>query len=475
MPENNGPSPHRTVAIVGGGFSGTTLAVQLLRRNRHVKVVVIERASLPGRGIAYGTQFGLHLLNVPARNMSAFPDDPEHFLRWAKANFQPDVSPNDYLPRRLYGQYIESLLTEVGEHHGSRLDWREDEALSLVWNHGKAEIRLRSGGTALADEVVLAVGNFRPSDPKLPGKPERSARYAPFSWAPEALQNIQDESSVLLIGSGLTSVDLVLAMRAREFRGTIHIISNHGFIPEWDSHSQPWPLFWNEDSPRTARGLLRLVREQVKLATQQGNNWRAVINALRPVTPRIWQSLPDPEKRRFLRHLKQYWQVHRHRVSPRIGGLMLFQVLENDVQIHAGKVTRYREYQQTVEITYYDRHSRGEERILVNRVINCTGPESDCRRLDDALIRNLREQGLVRPDPLFLGLDVSDDGALINADGLASHFLYTVGPPRKGQLWETTAVPEIRVQVARLAHHLSEKRAWQPEMSVRDRRPLHMS
>jgi uncharacterized NAD(P)/FAD-binding protein YdhS len=463
MLESTLPSSRFTVAIIGGGFTGTTLAAQLLRADPAVSVVVIERFSLPGRGVAYGTQYGLHLLNVPARSMSAFADDPEHFLRWARLNYDVGVEPDAFLPRRVYGQYVASLLPELCDAHEGRLEWRQDEAFSISRTGERAEVRLRSGPKIVADRVVLAVGNFRPSDPPLPGKPNRSSRYVPFAWSAGALQGVEREQSVLLIGSGLTSVDLSLALRARDFRGTIHILSRHGVIPEWHETTAPWPPFWNEDSPRTARGLLRLVREQAWQAIRQGSGWRAVIDSLRPMTAQIWQSLPQAEKRRFLRHVKPYWEVHRHRVSPQIAGLMMYQVLKDDLHIHTGRVTHYQENEYTVEVTYRDRRTGGEERLYVDRVINCTGPETDCRRLDDPLISSLRAQGLARPDPLFLGLDVDEEGALLDRDGMPSDCLFTAGPPRKGHLWETTAVPEIRVQVADLVRRLLTRTAGQLE------------
>jgi uncharacterized NAD(P)/FAD-binding protein YdhS len=172
---------------------------------------------------------------------------------------------------------------------------------------------------------------------------------------------------------------------------------------------------------------------------------------LRPFTPQIWQSLPLAEKRRFLRHVRPYWEVHRHRVAPEIGRLIGHQLLSGQVQIHTGRITRYSEDGEGVDIVYRDRRNGNDERLRVDRVINCTGPEADCRKLDGPLLTNLRKQKLARPDPLFLGLDVSGDGALIDACGEGSDFLYAVGPARKGSLWETTAVPEIREQVSRLA------------------------
>ena len=283
------------VAIIGGGFTGTTLAAQLLRRSPDVSITVIERFGQPGRGVAYGTQYGLHYLNVPTGSMSAFPDEPGHFLRWARDNFDAGVEAGDFLPRRIYGQYVESLIRDARQ----KIDWRQDEALSVTRLERGAEVRLRNGPKVIADRVVLAVGNFRPSDPLLSGKEQRSKRYIPFAWSASTLEGVERECSVLLIGSGLTSVDMALALRARDFRGRIHILSRRGVIPEWHQRPRTWPVFWNENSPRTTRGLVRLVREQVELASKQGIDWRPVIDSLRSVTSQIWQLLPDAEKRRF--------------------------------------------------------------------------------------------------------------------------------------------------------------------------------
>jgi len=457
MNRNKGRDAHGklTIAIIGGGFTGATLAVQLLRHaTQSLSVVVIERGPTRGRGVAYGTLQGWHLLNVRAARMSALADDPDHFLRWAQTNFDSRVGPESFLPRRVYGQYIESLLQETEESHPAEFEWKCDQAVSLARSGDKAEIFLHSGNTVVADKVILALGNFPPSNPPLPGRTPNSPRYIPFAWSAAALEQVEQESNILLIGSGLTSVDLAVALRAREFRGTIHILSRRGLLPHKHTAVTKWPAFWNENSPKTAFGLMRLVRKQVKEAGQHGTDWRAVMNSLRPFAQRIWQSLPIQEKRRFLRHVRPYWEVHRHRIAPEIGGLIGYQLLNHHIQAHAGRIIAYLEDKDGVEVSYRDRKSGKEQQLRVDRVINCTGPETDCRRLDNPLLASLQNQQLVRPDPLFLGLDVSPDGALIDANGAPSDFLYSVGPPRKGSLWETTAVPEIREQVAELVEHL---------------------
>ena len=455
MHRSRGRDAKLTIAIIGGGFTGATMAAQLLRHAAQpLSVVVIERAQTRGRGVAYSTMQGWHLLNVPAGDMSALADDRNHLLRWAQAHFDSRVGPDSFLPRRVYGQYIESLLRETAGSPSSALEWRCDQAVSVVRSGNQAEIGLHSGEKIVADKVILALGNFPPSNPPLPGRVQSSPRYVPVAWSPAALEGVENESNVLLVGSGLTSVDLAVALRARDFRGTIHILSRRGLLPHKHAAAKKWPSFWNEQSPRTTLGLLRLVRKQVKEAHGRGCDWRAVIDSLRPFTQLIWRSLPESEKLRFLRHARPYWEVHRHRIAPEIGGLIGYQLLNHHIRPHAGRITSYREDKDGVKVTYRDRNSGKEQTLLADRVINCTGPETDCRRLDNPLLASLLNHQLARPDGLLLGLDVSDEGALIGADGTRSDFLYTVGPPRKGSLWETTAVPEIRDEVAALVEHL---------------------
>ncbi|MGD0570699.1 MAG: FAD/NAD(P)-binding protein [Candidatus Sulfotelmatobacter sp.] len=449
-----------TVAIVGGGFTGATLAAQLLRKSSgSVSVLLIERAARLGRGVAYSTECTDHLLNVRAKNMSAYPDDPEHFLRWARLNHNPSASADDYLPRPLYGQYVGSVLQHEIERHPGQLEHVQDEAVSITRVGETAEISLRSGRTLFADKVVIALGNFPPGDPRLPGRTPHSLRYVSNPWMASALGDVSHDESILLVGSGLTSVDVAISLRRRGFRGTIHILSRRGLLPQTHRATSLWPPFWDDQSPTTIRGLLRLIRTQVEAAEGAGSGWRAVIDSLRPFTQAIWRSLSLKERRRFLRHVRPYWDVHRHRVAPAIGVRLALQVQDCQIETHAGRIKAYAEDINGVDVSYLDRKSGQVERLRVDRVINCTGPESDCRRADDPLLTNLMRQKLVRPDPLFLGLDVSSDGALIDANGEASNLLYAIGPVRKGSLWETIAVPELRVQASDVSRLLLEYEA----------------
>jgi uncharacterized NAD(P)/FAD-binding protein YdhS len=397
------------------------------------------------------------LLNVPAKNMSAYPDDPDHLLRWARLNHEVNVEPGDFLPRPVYGRYVAFVLQQEIELHPGQFERVQDEAVSVARLGGMAEIRLLSGGMLLADKVVLALGNFPPGDLRLPGKTPHSQHYISDPWAPGALgaaspnQARGKDQSVLLVGSGLTSVDVAIALRGQGCGGTIHLLSRRGLLPQNHEATAIWTPFWDENSPRTVRGLLRLIRAQVEAAERLGSSWRAVIDSLRPFTQTIWRSLSRQERRRFLRHARPYWEMHRHRVAPEIGVALASQIQNGRVEIHAGRIVAYAEDADGADVTYRGRKSGELESLRAGRVINCTGPEVDCRRIENLLLTNLMRGKMARPDPLFLGLDTSDDGALMDAHGAASDFLYALGPSRKASLWETTAVPEIRVQASQLA------------------------
>jgi uncharacterized NAD(P)/FAD-binding protein YdhS len=449
------------VLIVGGGFSGTMLAVQLLRRSQSLSLAVVDPGSLPGRGRAYRSPHRFHLLNVPAGQMGAFPADPEHFLRWAKSSYDASVQARSFPPRAVYGEYLASVLQNaLAESDLKRFRWIRGEALSLQRRTGERNVlqhlavQCKDGTELLARAVVIATGNFPPATPRIPGLELASSLYVQFAWTPTALEDLPQEGSVLLLGSGLTSVDMIMALKSKAFRGIIHVLSREGLVPSRHQATQPWPLFWNENSPRTTRGLLRLIRNQVAAAAENEIDWRSVVDSLRPVMQQLWQSLPLHEQRRFLRHARAHWDIHRHRLAPEISDIFSDMEAEGQIRFHTGRITRYTEDRDLAQIVYRERGSTAEKRLHAHRVINCTGSETDCRRIDDSLITSLFVQGLGRPDPLFLGLEVDEHGALVDYQAKPSLSLFTIGPTRKGQLWETTAVPEIRQQADQLAAHL---------------------
>jgi len=449
------------IAIIGGGFSGTMIAVHLLRTAvMPLRIVLVERNDEPGRGVAYRDQPECHLLNVRAEAMSAFPAEPDHFLNWLNTTYSPchPVGTTEFLPRRLYGAYVQSILEQARStaRRGVTLERRSDEVLGLRQTDTGARLRLKNGGSLNAQQVVLALGNPGPADPPVSDASfYGSARYQGHAWSTQGLLSIQRDDSVLLIGSGLTTLDWLAALRDRGHRGQVHVVSRRGLMPQLHRAAPAHHLSFDPLSlPPRVSLLLKRLRSEIEAAEAKGGDWRGVIDSLRPYTQRLWQRLPAAEQRRFLRHVRPYWEIHRHRAAPKVVETVYELMRAGRLQTMAARLLGFEETADSVNVLL---QPRGTEKLVtrtVQRVINCTGPESNYRRLNHPLVRDLREQGLIEADALGLGLNTDDHGALRATTGEVSRWLYTLGPSRKGQLWETTAVPEIRVQAQALAHRM---------------------
>jgi len=442
------------VLIIGGGFSGAILACQLARYRKHdLRVGVVERKGEPGRGVAYGTACEQHLLNVTADHMSAFPESPDHFVDWLRENFKDLARSNSFPPRRVFGQYVGEILSRACADTSVNLKWIEDSVISIHQIGHLNTAECASGIKLSAKYIVLATGNFPPAEPLL-SKQGGNPIHAAQPWSDEALEAMPAGEAVLLLGSGLTAIDHALAFHAAGFRGHIYMLSRRGMLPHVHRNSSRWPAEWTKSLPNTVRGVLQAVRREAVQAVRQGKDWRDVIDSLRPSSQNIWQGFPLEEKRRFLRHVRPYWEVHRHRCAPEVQLLLDHLRAVKRLTVIAGRVLDCSYEPGAVSVRYRLRKTGEESKVRVCRIVNCTGPDAVLRDLRDPLIQSLIGQGMARPDPLSLGLDVATDGALIDRSGVPSRALFTIGPPRKAALWETTAVPEIRSQAETLAKRL---------------------
>jgi len=315
-------------------------------------------------------------------------------------------------------------------------------------------IRTSAGRLIVADRVVLAMGNQPPHDP--PGLEHlgRVGRYAADPWGPSVLEGVAPDEPIALVGSGLTAVDVIVEAQARGHRGVIHAISRHGMLPCRHRAAPPRPHFDLSEERATARTLLRTVRTEAAKCQVEGGDWRSVVDGIRPVAQSLWRSLESRERQRFVRHLASHWDVHRHRVAPEIDDLLQGQLRDQRLVVIAGRLVSLKECDGRVTLTFQRRGESRDETLTVGRVINCTGPARDIRRSASKLMQSLLANGIGRPGPLALGLDVSDCGALIGEDGLVQDRLYAIGPLLKDHLWETTAVRELRTQAAELARRL---------------------
>lgn len=456
-------SPKR-IAIIGAGFSGTLTAAHLLNQAKvPLTIHLVERAAAQfAQGVAYSTSASCHLLNVPAGNMSAYPADPDHFLRWAKDRqwslidppWVTEVSAASFLPRRAYGAYLSRVLDDAAQQAapGVRLERRLDEAVGVSMEGPGVIVHLADGGRLHAGRAVLALGNFRPGNPTVEDRGfYQTSRYHGDPWIATSLPAVLQTQSCLLIGSGLTMVDWALALNQAGYRGSIHVLSRRGLWPQAHAQYAKVGFALDPGAPRTIPAWLHQLRHYIR---SSHCDWRAAVDALRPNTQTLWQSLGEIEQRRFLRHLRPYWDCHRHRIAPAVAARVQSMIDTRQLQRHVGRIQEFREGEGGVDVVIRQRGGAGMTRLRAEAVLNCSGSESDYRKLDHPLVRSLLQQGFATPDPLRLGLKVDGRGALLDNHGVASPVLYTLGPPQKGMLWETTAVPEIRVQAARLAVNL---------------------
>jgi uncharacterized NAD(P)/FAD-binding protein YdhS len=443
------------VAIVGGGFSAVCLTVQLIEQYcGDLSIAIVSRDSRIARGIAYRTECDAHILNVPAARMSIFPDRPQHFLDWLTQRH--NYEGHHFVPRRIYGNYIEHALQEtLASNPNVTVDWIFGSAISININVSGATVVLDTDNSVSSAMVVLAIGNSPPMSPACFARlTER--RYKSNAWANETPIQVGCSDAVLVVGTGLTAIDQILALSRDDHAGTIYVLSRRGKFPALHAPSPPWPSDWTKTLPSNIRSIVRQTRVQIELAVAAGADWRSVIDSLRHATPVIWKSLPAEEKRRFVRHVRPYWEIARHRVPVSTHTELDRLISTGRMVLLSGRIGEAVECEDCVEVTYCERDTSETRSIRVQQVINCTGPGT-VSRVQDELLASLLDRELARLDPLGFGVETAEDGALLNASGEPSESIFTIGPVRKASLWESTAVPEIRVQAKELAALIGEK------------------
>jgi uncharacterized NAD(P)/FAD-binding protein YdhS len=435
-----------TIAIIGGGFTGTLAAINLLRHG-DARLVLIEREAAAGEGLAYGAAHPAHLLNVRAANMSAFPDDPEHFRRWLAAR---DVSddPNPFVPRLRYGDYLRELLGEAQRAAHGRLEILRGDVVDVERFADGACVKLADGRSLTVGTAMLAIGNLPPHSP--PGMADLPAPlYAPDPWAPGALDGLGADDTVLALGTGLTMVDVVLALRARGFAGRIVAMSRRGLLPHPHAAATPPADPLNERPRETGSALLRRVRRRAEAI-----GWRPAIDELRRFTQDMWRAADDRQRARFLRHLRPWWDIHRHRLAPSVAEAMAALRAEGVLTVCAGRILGT-EVGERLAVSWRPRGQAEARTLNPARIINCTGPQGDLLRSGEPLLRALVARGTIRPDCLRIGIDVDAQSRTVAADGTSNDWLYALGPMTRGEFWEIVAVPDIRVQSWSVARRLA--------------------
>jgi len=428
-------TPSLPVVIVGGGFSGAMLAARLAERGQ--ASVVIDRTGDFGLGVAYSTPFEGHLLNVRSGRMSAVEARPGDFVDWLKAN-RPDLAdPDDFAPRKVYGQYVRDRLAAVAVAHPGLIDKRIGE-VGFIEADG---VILADGARITGRAVVLATGNPAPAATTSDG----GGRIITNPWAPGALEGIGPDDDVLIVGTGLTMVDMIQVLVARGWRGRATALSRRGLMPR--AHGD------RPDAPATlpVEALEGEVSERLAAARRLAgpDRWREVMEAYRPITARLWAAADLDRRARLVRHLRPWWDVHRHRIAPRIGRALEALKAEDRLTVVPGRLGRVAQTTDGVMAHWAPRGGGSAEPLRAAWLIDCTGPAHSAAT--DPLTAPLIATGRARMDALGLGLDLDPTGHVLHTDGLSDPTLFVLGPPARAAFWETIAVPDIRKRIEDVA------------------------
>ncbi|MBX3362740.1 MAG: FAD/NAD(P)-binding protein [Phycisphaeraceae bacterium] len=457
----------KTIAIIGGGCSGVAVATHIAQVGRGaLRCVVIECSDKPGTGVAYGTTRPEHLLNVPAGRMSILHDAPGDLVKWLDARGHR-YSPNDFVPRVIYGEYLRWHLERVAASGGVRVV--RGRCVGIAPCADGLCIALREGAGFVADACVLALGNGAP--PRLHEDTSRlrrdgsglADRVVQNPWAEGAFDRVARDERVVIVGTGLTAVDVVLTLDALAHRGPVTMVSRRGLLPRSHAPARQTVSAWDARSlivGVSARVALRAVRNACEREMEAGGDWRAVIDSLRPHTIEAWRSWTDVERERFAAHLRPFWDVHRHRMSMGIASRVNHHLASGRLRLVRGSVSAVESDESAgdkVRVVIQSREHDAEHSMNADRVFNCAGPSVNPARWNDPLVESMLASGLAVIDPLGLGFATDMHGRVLDRRGNASGRIFAIGPLRRPDMWESTAVPEIRMQASAIGTSLNHE------------------
>ncbi|WP_461452632.1 FAD/NAD(P)-binding protein [Mucilaginibacter sp.] len=454
-----------SIAVIGGGFCGVLTAIHLLQcKSANLHIHVINKGYILAKGVAYEPHTDSLLLNVPNGRMSAFPDMPDHYVLWLQKqypdfNFSENIH-NEFSPRKLYGEYLASLLDSAiqNKHINKSISFHDNYAEDICDVNGLLKIILEGGTQVIANKIVLATGNGKPRLPKGVSKLfEKSNLYHANPWSKKCLANVDHLIDILIIGAGLTTVDTIIGLEDNGFNGKIHTISPNGYrLKPWKENKIAYSHPFIDNIYNDKYSLLQLLimfNKHRKIAVKLDQSFYPLIDSLRPCVQKLWHGFNLTEKQQFIRHIKPFWEKVRHRLPTEQYNRMEDLLKSGKLVTHKGRIVSINESGNKALTTL---NIDGElKEFIFSRVVNCTGPETDIRKIDDLLLNNLSKKGWICPGPCNLGINACpDNGNIITINGDIKVNITVIGNQLKGILWESTAVPELRTQAKKVASYL---------------------
>lgn len=449
---------NKKVFIIGGGLSGVLVAIYLAGLNNGTEIVLVEKVPEKlGRGVAYQQDFINQPLNVVAGSMSLYEDAPDDFVKWLRvnsfrySNLISEINPRSFVPRKIFGDYLTEKLKEAHSSYTGKFQIIIDEAVCILKKPEGHSVLMASGIEHPADHVILALGNFPPGDIAAVTEEIRSDDcYFSNSWTDEIYRDLTGDEEILLIGSGLTAIDVVLGLHIRNFKGKVTMVSRRGklLLPHFFSDKK---FLWNLPYRLSPLDLLKAVRQTIK--SNPDTHWSLIVDALRVYVPEIWSYWDLSQKKLFLKRLRPFWEISRHRIPEKSLTLLTDLQHADKLSVIKGEVLEINRTNLGFDTLY--RNGNAREKKLFHKIINCTGPESNYRKIKFPVIDNLINEYNIVPDALNLGILCGGDGKMMNESGQPIDGLWCIGPMRKAVLWETTALREIRLQACKLVKDIS--------------------
>lgn len=457
----------KKIGIIGAGFMGTMTAVQLIKKTtKPLEIIFINDQDNFAKGIAYNPYSKRQLLNVVASKMSAFPELPDHFLDYLMTtdsykNKNRDLVSAAFIPRAYYGDYLLQIWKNA-EKEAKDKNIKITTINSTIEDIGKKDkqivLALDTEQTILVDKCVLASGNQLPRNPAIRNMAfYESENYFQNPWSKESVTDVNDNFPVLILGNGLTMVDTIIGLLENGFKNTIYSISPNGYnILPHRLGGTTYPNLTKElDENLSLKDLVSLFNKHIKSVRELGLTAEPIMDSFRSHTQQIWRRLSEEDKIKFMNRLRHLWGVARHRIPLQIHDKIQNLRINRRLNVISGSIIDINENNTSIKVDFRDKKTKQTKSIVVGRIINCTGPETNLENLGDSFLNRLLEKGVLTQDSLKLGIKTNlETFQVIDVKGREVDNFYTAGSNLKGELWESTAVNELRGQAISLADEI---------------------